>query len=458
VRALAGVVLAMVLGASCALPEQQAVCGDGQGSAELFGSLACDLCASRSCCTEAAACAGDAGCAELMRCYQGCAGEAACFEGCRGAGSSDAAVTDALVSCVSDRCESDSCVLPERAATCAAAGSVPDVLGDLGCDLCVRRNACAAATACADNPACAARITCMASCTGEARDPACFDMCRADGQFGVGDAQLFAQVAKECREECRVGQELACVGRFAWPTTSQTRVSVTHHASNRAGTQPFSTLDVTACAAGPGTCSEVGEPATVGTDADGLVTVNVPTLNTFDPQGGMSFSGFRGYLRFTEPSNDPAVWLPTTLQHMRPEYRDRLADEIAPFASGTLMTTYIGLIADMTGVTVDPARGVLVGGMVDCHGTVEFFAPDIAITIANADSETRIVYVDENQSVPDFTATATTIAGQYFAINVPVGNTVVTLRHVPSDTIVAESPVNILAGEISVLAAWPRPE
>lgn len=459
-RASSAFIVALVLGSSCALPERQAICVEGSGSAELFGSVACDLCASRSCCAEAAACSAEAGCADLMRCYQGCAGgnDAECFQRCRATTSFDPARADALLECVTARCEGDGCVLPERAQTCAAAGAVPDVFGRWRCDACIRHKACEAATSCAPDAACAARLACMAGCVGDDLHPACFDLCRADGEVGVGDAQLFNQVAKVCRDECSIGTELACVGNYAWPTTAQSRVNVTHHAQSRDASVTFSELQVTACAAGPGPCAEVGEPTLVDADDNGFVTLNVPTYNSFDPEGGMSFSGFRGYLRWTDPRDDPELWITTTLQHMRPEYRDRLADEIAPFATGALMSTYVDLIAENTGVTRDPGRGVLVGGMVDCHGTVEFFAPDVALSIDRADAETRIVYVDESQTLPDFAATATTTAGQYFAINVPPGTTPVTLRHVPSDTIVAEAAVNIIAGEITVLAAWPQTE
>ncbi len=457
VCALGGPLLATSV--TCALPKRESLCEEGRGTGELFGAVACDLCASRECCDEATACAADAGCAQLMQCQAGCAptNEAGCFADCQKTIPHDAALAHTLASCVARRCERDGCVLPERRATCAAAGDVPDVFGLYACDLCVRRKACNAATNCAENEACAARIACMSQCTGDDLDPACFDRCRDDDAFGVGDAQLFAEVARQCRAECRIGTAFECVDDYSWPTTRQARVKVTHQALDRTmGNAPFVGLQVTACASQSGACNAVGAPPVAVTDEAGLVVVDVPTANGFDPVDDQIFSGFRGYLRWEREPPDPENWLPTTLQHTRPEYRDRLADEIAPFASGSLLQSLINLVAMERDVEQDLSRGVLVGGIVDCHGTVEFFAPDIAVEVQGADESTEYVFVTADMTFLDFSVTSTTTAGQFVIVNVPAGSPKVVMKHEPSGEIVAETTVNIFPGEITVLAAWPR--
>lgn len=444
--------------ATCAFVEREAVCEAGAASGEVFASVDCNLCASESCCAESTACAAEPGCAELMTCLKGCApGDAGCFADCRKNVSHDEALADGLLTCVATRCESAACPIEERMATCAEAGTVPDVFGIFACDLCVRQRACGVATACADNADCAARIACMSECTGADLNPACFDLCRDDGVFDVGDANFFAEVARECREECRIGTSFECVDNFTWPTTTKQRVDVTHQALDRtAGDAPFVGLDVTACAGQAGACDPVGMPEVVQTDGSGTVVVNVPTGSGFEPDN--NFGGFKGYLRWERNPPDPMNWLPTILQHMRPEYRDRLGDEIAPFAAGSLLTSLINLVANDRMVMVDENRGVLLGGMVDCHGTVEFFAPDISLEISNADDQTQIVYVTEDMLFLDFDATSTTVAGQFVAINVPPGIPNVILRDEPSGAVYADTTVNIVGGEVTVLAAWPQEE
>jgi hypothetical protein len=448
----------MLLGAltSCGLPELQTACPDSEGSGELFTEPSCNACASHSCCAEATACTADAGCRELMGCLRECAesgGDEACFGACRNI-EHDAAVADALADCVSQRCEAEDCTLPERTATCTDAGTVPDVFGRFTCDMCIRREACNAALICAGAPACAARLDCMSKCVGPDLHPACFDECRGDGQVQPGDSAFFQTVARECRDECSIGTEFACVEDFVWPTTDLQRVDVSFRALDRSTAEPFSGLQVTSCATQPFPCEKVGNPATVTTGADGGVTVNVPTANGFDDA---SYSGFRGYHLWDEPTGDPDLWLPTILFHNRPEYRNRAADEIAPFGNGALITTVLDLVAlQSPAITRDPTRGNLLGGLVDCHGSTEFFAKDVVVEVEGADALTRVRYVAQDQTQLDPAATATTEAGQFIVINVQPGTPVVRLVHEPTDKVLTQSPVQIRPNIVTVFGAWPQ--
>src|SRR5262245_17055397 len=329
----------MLLGAltSCGLPELQTACPDSEGSGELFSEPSCNACASHSCCAEATACNAEPGCRPLMGCLRDCAegeGDEGCYRACREDVVHDAAIANALGDCVAMRCEAEHCMLPERAATCVDAGTVPDVFHRFTCDMCIRRSVCDAAMQCAGAPGCAARLDCMSQCVGVNLDPACFDQCRADGQERPGDAAFFRAAGRECREECSIGSAFACVEDYVWPTTSEPRVDVTFQAVDRIDGDPFVGLQVTSCASQPFPCEAVGNPITPTTDDTGHVTVNVPTVNGFDTA---SFSGFRGYHLWQEPTGDPEQWLETILFHNRPEYRNRAADEIAPFGTGTLV-------------------------------------------------------------------------------------------------------------------------
>jgi hypothetical protein len=437
---------------SCALVERHTTCADGEGIAELFGVLECDLCASRSCCAEATACVADGGCAELVRCFRDCTDES-CFRTCRATFPHDAAKLNALLDCVG-QCEAPHCVLPERAVTCPDQAPVADVFGTASCDLCIRRTLCDAAASCMGVPECRARMECMTGCVGPNLHPACFDQCRDDDQVDVGDAQFFTTVARDCRSECAIGSDFDCVDAYAWPTTTQLEVAVGYKAINRNTNMGFADLEVTACANNTGPCVAVGMPPTVTTSSTGDVTVTVPSNNGFEET---VFSGFRGYLSWEDPTGNRENWLPTILFHTRPEYRDRVADEIAPFGTGTLLDASFQLVANTPpAVTLDTTRAYVLGGVVDCHGSFEFFAQDVALEIEGSDASTRVVYLNKTQSAPDFSATATTEAGQFIVINAPTGSRLVTLRHAITGNVVGDAVIELRPDTATVIAIWPN--
>jgi hypothetical protein len=447
-----GPLIAALAASTCALPERKAVCDDVSRSAEIFGALGCDLCGSESCCTEAQACSDEPGCASLMGCYRSCStrGEASCFEACRASTSFDFARAEKLLACLSRHCESTGCPLPERAVSCPDLPHVTDVFAPTSCDLCIRSRLCAAAQSCAERESCAQRLACVAQCTGPNLNPACFDQCRADGEENPGDGAFFAAVSATCRTECAAGSEFQCVKQYHWPPPTSARVTVGHRAINRLNNAPFVGLEVRACAAGPADCDSVGQPEVVLTDDLGFVTVNVPTTSPF----GME-KGFDGYLLWQDPSGDEAEWLETILHHTRLEYRHRLPEETSPFARGVLVSGFFNLLAKTKDIEIDPRKGMLVGGVVDCHGRFEFFAPGIHLEIPEAGDDLLVVYVNDSQDSPDFDATATTKAGQFMAANVPTGRPNVVLRRTDNGEIIAAPKVFIRPGILTVLAAWP---
>lgn len=445
------VLIGAFLASSCALVERHTTCSDGEGTAELFGVLECDLCASRSCCVEASACVADGGCAELVRCFRDCSDES-CFRNCRATVPHDAPRVSALLDCVG-QCEAPHCVLPERAVTCVDQAPVADVFGKAGCDLCIRRTLCDAAATCMGLPECRARMECMAGCVGPNLHPACFDQCRDDDEENAGDAQFFNLVARDCRSECSIGTDFGCIDAYDWPTTTEPEVALSYRAINRTNNLGFANLEVTPCANKIGGCEAVGSPPTVTTSATGDVTVTVPTRNGFEDT---LFTGFRGYVLWEEPNDDRALWVPTILYHTRPAYRDRAA-EVAPFATAMLLDESFQLVANAPpAVTLDTTRAYLAGGAVDCHGTFEFFAHDLVFEIEGSDASTRVIYLDKTQNVPDFTATATSESGQFIVINAPTGSKLVTLRQAQSGTIVSDAIVELRPDTLTVIALWPK--
>lgn len=470
------------LSANCAIGARTAVCTDSQGTAELFADAACNLCASEACCAPATACGAGSVCVEVASCMRECAsagGDPSCISGCKARSDFDPDLIGDVVDCLAGAECGASCSPPEivAAPACPDAGTIPDALGP-SCGACIRRLACADAVTCANDPTCAARLECMAeSCQGPALDatsgmtPGCFDNCRRlvfdpnedevraarEGDAPQrADTAFFSAAADVCSVECRIGRELSCVDGHDWPRAASDEVLLQRIVQDRVGGKGVPDLDVTACFPGPGDCSAITSTAT---DAEGFVQLTVPTTITeFDPR-----SGFRGYLELLNGDSPPAEveWRDTILIHTRPEWRDRIADEIDPYAADNFLRTILESIASNAQVELDfyqddPGTGVLVGGMVDCRGRTEFFVPNARLVIDDAPGAV-IRYVNEAQLGVERDATATTRSGQFIVINVPEGaHSVSMVDAFTGRTLASESEVKIGAGKLTVIQFYPQ--
>jgi hypothetical protein len=333
---------------------------------------------------------------------------------------------------------------------------VPDLFATAPCDLCMRRLACDAATNCFQNEGCRARADCYASCTGTLRHPACFDQCRGDGLVGVGDASLFQGASQYCRDECGIGSSFECTGNYRWPTTTQPTVLLETQALNRLDGMPFVGLEVTPCALGTTPCAPVGNTET--SDASGIVMVQAPTINGFDPVDEGIYSGFRGYLLFDDPLDDTDWWIDTLVVRARPEYRDRTHDEPAPFAPGFLLKALFSGIANQSSpaLALDPERGFALGAAVDCHGIAELFAHGIVAEVDGADDSLRVAYINAAQTMIDTSLTSTSVSGQFAMINVKPGERAFTFRRESTGEVIASMGALIEAGRATIIGAWPQ--
>ncbi len=461
------------LSANCAIGARTAVCTDSQGTAELFADAACDVCASEACCAEATACANDPACLAAANCMKDCgaSGDPACFAACRVDEALEPDLISDVVDCASTRC-GDACVAPEvlSAPKCEDAGVIPDALGPT-CGACIRRAACASAVECASDPICAARLTCMAErCQGQAttgRDglqPGCFDACAAgEDTFYEGDRDFLSDVARECPSECRIGREFSCVGTYAWPDAETKTITVERRIQDRtANGRGFEQIRATACNPGPLSGCGTMRPFDISTAPEGLVQIEGIATD----QGFGSADGFVGYyLLEAEPgSPDEEAWRPTIVFHTRPEWRTRRADEPDPYAPDSLLQPILQNVASSGGVDLmldkgdDSDRGILVGGMVDCRGRNEFFAPGVSLQIDDGDELTVIRYVNEVEVGISPSATATTSAGQFIVVNVPTG--VITARMIDEATgaVLSESSdINVEANTLTVVQFYPMP-
>ena len=466
------------LSANCVIPARTTVCSASEGASELFTDTTCNICASQACCDEAVDCANDAACSEAVTCFEGCAdgGNAACFARCRTRAGASQALLGRVVDCLGARCDKQhDCTFAEEVPSpCESAGRVAEALG-ANCAACVRRSLCEEATACADDPACAARLTCMAErCQGaptstrEGLHPGCFDACTAGADtYYEGDRIFLSKVAGFCPVECRVGREFSCISAFRWPEAASNSISIERRVQDRTAgglTPGFEGIRVTACNPGPlGGCDD-DAPTAVSSGEQGLVTLEeVPT--------GLGFgtaAGFQGYYVLEAEPTSPAVevWRRTILHHLRPEWRTRRADEPDPYAPDTLLrvildgvaaSAEVELLLDLTNGRESESRGLLVGGMVDCRGRSEFFAPGMILEIEGTDDQTIIRYVNDNQIGIASNATSTTSSGQFIAINVPPGETTARMVDEATGEVFAESnDINVAADALTVVQFYPR--
>lgn len=465
------------LSANCAIVERTAVCGPSQGAAELLTDLSCNLCASEACCAEASACGADPTCLEVAGCIQSCSasgGDPTCVASCKARPDLDPDLIGDLVDCVGRSGCGENCQPPELVDVpeCAEAGVIPDALGP-SCAACIRRLACAPAIACAGDETCAKRLACMAEdCQGPAVNPitgltpGCFDNCRGlEPSVDVPEAMalpaperadiaFFSEVARACRNECRMGRELSCVDAHDWPRAGGDTIRLQRIIQNRVSGTGVAGLDVSACFPGPGNC---GATETATTDDMGLIELSLTTtISEFNPR-----AGFQGYLQLFNGSSTPADtdWRDTILIHTRPEWRNRIPDEIDPYAGEGLLLPILESIARNAEVALDfENNGVLVGGMVDCRGRTEFFVPNATLVIDTDSPDLVIRYVNESQLGVEREATATTSSGQFIAVNVPPGERAVRMVDALSGrTLATEPEVRIRPGKLTVIQFYPQP-
>jgi hypothetical protein len=359
-------------------------------------SASCAACMDRSCCGEATACRNDVACDPSFDCLTGCGSDSAC----RGQCALFYTQPDALVRITS--CRETNCA-QECGLSCGGFGNrVP------GCDSCVRATCCALGAACAKNEQCVKLDICRTSCV--AGSMTCPPQCDRDYPGGVADYAPWSDCTqKDCAASCQAGRVWECLDsaiRWPRPKGNVTEVTFSLNVVDILSEKPFAAAKVKACGKLDQHCDNPLDEDT--TDAAGMVSLTVPVSNVgfdgyVDISGGDSGGGTPIY---------PSLWYPV------PYIVSSGSRGNVQFVS----QSSFDLLAGITGVTADPARGHFAANAQDCTFST---ADGVSFTADMADIYSRTYYFVNG--IPNTSATSTDPqSGIGGFVNLPARLTLVT--------------------------------
>lgn len=306
---------------------------------------------------------------------------------------------------------------------------------DEECMRCAQDLCAAAEVDCRADPSCVEYTNCVA----QTPHPAGQAACRARFAAWVGNGDVRARdiagpygqcvFRDQCAVQCDGNADLSCVGKYAWPSTADSSVSLHLYLNDAMNqSQMLSQVSVKACYAGDATCAT---PYSMGiTDERGLVDLRLPT--SFD-------RAFAGHLQVEGQGVYPTLlklgW--------------NLATEstvVVSIVNKSLFDFAVGL----TNVTLDPARGMLQTRMLSCQGVG---VRGIRFDVENPEPEFRSWYIGDG--VPRVDATMTNNIGSGGIFNVSEGFKVALATRVSDNILVARAEAPVRAGFMTIVVFAP---
>jgi hypothetical protein len=304
-----------------------------------YGQGDCATCVTTSCAPQATACAGTPSCAALEGCMSGCGTDATCRAQCgvdHGLGNDVA--TPAFEACLAGACGT-ACGL-----TCGGLAAVFPPATATGCEGCILKQECTATAACATDPLCQKALRCQFS-SGTLD---VWQACPAVPQ-DAGTAPLLpgpgAPVIGTCSSDCSWGADWSCVGKVSWPTPAPDPVTTTVFVYSSANALPIEGALVKLCDTNQPACTPpLAGPAT--TDDGGTAVLQRPAQAGGTFFVDVSSSAITPSLTFVVfPLSQPSATIP-----------------IVTVPEGELPS-----LANLAGVTLDPALGMILVVAVDCR-------------------------------------------------------------------------------------------
>lgn len=435
---IAVVACAVVVGGGCStvlgihdISAQQSACGlqIDQG--------ACASCIASSCCSQAAACAGDMVCSAATECVLGCGSDPACRTQCAYThGGTPTPTVPALNQCIASSC-ADACGL-----SCGLpiAPSPPDAAA--ACTACIGDHACMPAETCAKDLGCTSVSYCQLGCTTLDCHDACLDAYDGGAFVGFGAALLVG-----CQKACELGQNWVCLGSVAPGGPKVGPADVTMRLTDYSSRQPVPGLQVSACGAAQDNCGALVSSGT--TDAQGRVTLTLPTIS------GVQL-GFHGYFEVVPPQVDAGTGdAGASLSTLRMLYfpSSPLSVSHAHFDALTFTPAGLTNLAAYPKVQLVPGRGHLALQALDC---LQEPASHVVFDVVGGDMQSKLVYVAG--AVLDPLATETDISGTAAMFDVPPGPVTVEAKLSSSGTVTSRVSVFVDADALTNVALGPTPQ
>lgn len=273
------------------------------------------------------------------------------------------------------------------------------------CRSCIVERCATELQSCADDVACDEGHRCL-----EGRiDPVSSTVCseRAPEASLLLAQTLAGCVSSTCLADCAPDLPWSCVEKYSWPTPSAAAVTVDLTLLAFYQQNPLPQVEVSACDRRDAQCNPPFDRSI--TDDTGRTALQIPLIER--SAAGLGLDGFDGYF-----------WLrgQSVIENLRfvgaPYFQ-----ATGRFEAIVLSREEVALSASLSGVTLDPARGIVVVAIRDC-GLRR--AAGVRFSLSTADSTTTPFYLVSG--LPDPSTTETTLDGVGGFVNVPPGNAVVT--------------------------------
>jgi hypothetical protein len=239
----------------------------------------------------------------------------------------------------------------------------------------------------------------------------------------------------DCGTECPLAAGLECVGKVEWAAPTVQKYSYTYALLDVMTNAAIPSVVVKICAMADEACATPTAQGT--TDADGKVTVDLPA----------GAQGLDGYVQFEKEG------YPVTLGFYS------FVDNAAIYGTNDLSRVYflvtnqtIGLLTGMVGISQVAERGMAIFSGLNCTNETQ---AGLVVTAANADAQTKAVYL--KNGMPDATLTSTTVTSTGAIANIPVGKTSIVTTDAASGKTVGKLDVLVRAGAVTGLIAGPTP-
>ncbi|MEI7895106.1 MAG: hypothetical protein WCI05_18565 [Myxococcales bacterium] len=382
----------------------------------------CGTCMRASCCAELNACGRASTCASTYTCFAACASDPSKGDSCR-----KRCLDTNRVTCSFDDGQvgvspAEASLFACRARSCSSACGVGAFEGlAVGCSACVRELCNDRSVACLSDDRCARSSSCVSRCL----TPWCQSNCVAANDTTLY-TDAFACAMLTCPSAC-AGTAWGCQGNFSWPAakeppTLQMRLLSFLDGSFVPG------VSGRGCFLRDLSCeTSIGKAVS---DSEGVLSLAVPVTVR---------EGFDGFVEATGGGLTPSLYYWSA-----PWYATEVRNAAA-IPEGT-----VALLAAATGRSVDPTKGILGISIQDCLGR---YAAGVQFSIDRSFEGPVVYTMDE---LPDVTRTETAGDGNAILLNVEPGP--VSVRAVLSATgeEVARYTVQVRAGWVTVLQAWPR--
>jgi hypothetical protein len=353
-----------------------------------------------------------------------------------------------------------SCVLANKSIdACVADGACDQAmlgsfLGPGACQSCVESHCASEIATCGGEQACCKFTSCVSRCEqGAVHSPGCVWACgafpyaisptQADGKIEPTNG-LFSCATKFCRDECSIGTDYSCVGKHAWPSPTELSVKVNEliqyipslTAQNPLPIGKGTTLTACPLDVAPEMCTGPQFPS-FQTDSASLLTLDLA------PKVG-HFSELVAWTGYWKVSGDVAKIPPTLFYRKKPEWMNRCDAEPIPIPGSDVLL---------------PGVAVAAGAVSDCRGLygTSRFAAGIRVQVLDAQGKPaaqKVSYLNDDQSAPDDTLTATSKSGAFLVFNLDDGIWQFKMT-TPDNKPYALLKMHMRKGTTTMLGIWP---